>query len=612
MMMLTCSLRYALLVVMSFTCVYSQAEAKEPGSQGKIRVLLAVGGHGFEPEPFYDIFRAMPDVEWTKIELPKEADRLKPGLERDFDVIVRYDLTKFSPAQEKAFVELLQKGIGFVSLHHNVCAHADWPEYRKMIGGKYIFAPTTIDGTTYQPTQFANDQSVKVQVVDQEHPITRGIDDFQITDEVYGRYWIGPHVHVLLKTDHPKSQPQLAWVTHYGSSPVFYLMLGHDHNAYQNLNYRKLIHQGIQWAAAEAAKERANAAQDPFAGAIFRLKDAKTGRISSWDRNGGNADCVPLRPGDTKELANIEGPGVITHLYYTVTAIEHSRLLRSSVLRIYWDDETTPSVEVPLGDFFCNGDGKIRLFASHFIVANHGSGSVGYNAYFPMPFRKRARIVLWSSPASEAPYNFYYHIEYERYNRELPADTAYFHAQFRCQNPTRVKREGPGAVPADKVNQPIWDGHNLTGAENYVILEAKGTGHLVGLFLTCNNLAGGWWGEGDDMIFIDGDKWPPTYHGTGTEEIFGGGASPNREYTGPYTGFVAIQEQGATTWRGQNSMYRWFVHDPIRFQKSVRWTIEHGHANNFENDYSSVAYWYQTEPHKPFPPLPELKPSGAK
>ena len=163
------------------------------------------------------------------------------------------------------------------------------------------------------------------------------------------------------------------------------------------------------------------------------------------------------------------------------------------------------------------------------------------------------------------------------------------------------------------MNQTIWDGLNETGQDNYVILDAEGKGHVVGLYLTCHNLAGGWWGEGDDMVFIDGEPWPPSYHGTGTEEVFGGGACPNQEYAGPYTGFLSIQEQGKATWRGQNSMYRWFVHDPVRFQRSLRWTIEHGHANNFENDYSSVAYWYQTEPHKTFPVLPadRLPPGGV-
>jgi hypothetical protein len=343
-------------------------------------------------------------------------------------------------------------------------------------------------------------------------------------------------------------------------------------------------------------------APDPFAGAVFRLKSARTGRVSSWDRTGDNRDCIAFKASETKGLLLLDGPGALTHLYMTPAA--PPTFLRTAVLRIYWDDEASPSVEVPFGDFFCNGECSIRLFASYFIVVNHGSGTVAYNAYFPMPFRTRARVTLTNGGTDAVPM-FWYHIEYELYDRALPPDAAYFHAQWRRENPTKIRSEGPEAVPAQALNKTIWEKPNLSGAENYVILDAEGAGQVVGLFLTCRNLAGGWWGEGDDMIFIDGESWPPSYHGTGTEEIFGGGACPNREYTGPYTGFITIQEQGAATWRGQNSMYRWYVHDPIRFRKSIRWTIEHGHANNFENDYSSVAYWYQTEPHKAFPPLPE-------
>ena len=323
--------------------------------------------------------------------------------------------------------------------------------------------------------------------------------------------------------------------------------------------------------------------------------------MSSWDRTGGNRDFVSFAPGETKELVRLDGPGLLTHLYMTPAA--GPAFLREAVLRMYWDDEAAPSVEVPFGDFFCSGECRARLFASQLVVVNHGSGTTAYNAYFPMPFRRRARVTLENGGKEGVPM-FWYHVEYELREGELPPDAAYFHAQWRRESSTRVRRQGDGAVPAERVNQTIWEAVNGTGADNYLILEAEGTGHLVGLFLTCNNLAGGWWGEGDDMIFIDGEGWPPSYHGTGTEEIFGGGACPNQEYAGPYTGFIAIQEQGATTWRGQNSMYRWFVHDPVRFRRSVRWTIEHGHANNFENDYSSVAYWYQTEPHRPFPPLP--------
>jgi uncharacterized protein len=240
---------FALLVVPGlFT---SRATAKEPGQEGKkIRVLLTVGGHGFDEKPFFAIFDAMPDAQWTKIELPKEADRLTPGLERNFDVIVMYDMAaSFTPRQQKAFVELLNEGIGLVSLHHNMCAHRDWPEFRKIIGGKYIFTETTLDGVPYKPSSYDHDQLLKVSVADKEHPITKGVEDFQIQDETYKGFWTDPRAKVLLKTDHPKNNSELAWVTEYGKSRVFYLMLGHDRQAYDNPGYRKVVHQAIRWAA---------------------------------------------------------------------------------------------------------------------------------------------------------------------------------------------------------------------------------------------------------------------------------------------------------------------------------------------------------------------------
>jgi uncharacterized protein len=248
--MLKCVVRCLFLAVSATLCFSSATFAKEPEGSKKIRVLLTVGGHDFEQEPFYAIFRSMPDVEWTKIDMPKDADRLKPGLQKDFDVVVMYDMcAKISPKQQKAFVDLLNEGIGVVSMHHNLCAHNDWPEYRKIIGAKYLYKPTKIDGATYTPSDFTDDQSVDVQVVDREHPIMQGVKDFHITDEVYNHYFIDPRVKALLKTDHPKSEQRLAWVTNYGKSRVFYLMLGHDHKAYENPNYRKVLHQGIHWAA---------------------------------------------------------------------------------------------------------------------------------------------------------------------------------------------------------------------------------------------------------------------------------------------------------------------------------------------------------------------------
>ncbi|KKL10941.1 hypothetical protein LCGC14_2550790, partial [marine sediment metagenome] len=190
------------------------------------------------------------------------------------------------------------------------------------------------------------------------------------------------------------------------------------------------------------------------------------------------------------------------------------------------------------------------------------------------------------------------HIDYEEYPE--PEDgLARFHAQWRRENPCKaILAEGVEKLTPE--NQTGDIGKNLTGKENYVILEAEGRGNYVGCILNVDNIAGGWWGEGDDMIFIDGEKWPPSFHGTGTEEIFGGGACPNVEYSGPYTGFHLISR---SDWSGKNSMYRFFVADPIRFQRSIKVTIEHGHANNLANDYSSVAYWYQTESHKEFSPI---------
>ena len=174
---------------------------------------------------------------------------------------------------------------------------------------------------------------------------------------------------------------------------------------------------------------------DPFPGAVFRTRDARTGRISSWDRSGGNRDFISFEPGETKELALLEGPGMITHLYVTPAA--RKPFLRNAILRMFWDDEENPSVEVPFGDFFCAGDCNPQLFTSHFVVINHGSGTIGYNSYFPMPFRKRARVTL-ENCGSDPVNMFWYHLEYEQYDRELPDDTAYFHAQWRREVPTQA------------------------------------------------------------------------------------------------------------------------------------------------------------------------------
>jgi len=330
---------------------------------------------------------------------------------------------------------------------------------------------------------------------------------------------------------------------------------------------------------------------------LFTLTGARSRRASSWDRSGGNRDYVVVGPGETATLFEHEGPGCITHVYCALAFPELTDY-RSAILRCYWDGEPTPSVEVPLGDFFALAHARIRLLRSALISVNPGLGaSHGLNAYFPMPFATGVRITLehrGQQPLGGLFPALWYHIDYETFDQPPSAEALRFHAQWRQERPTVAVGPQP--------NVQLHDAVNLDGAANYVALEAGGAGQMVGLLLQINNIAGGWYGEGDDMVFVDGESWPPAIHGTGTEEIFGGGACPSREYAGPYHGFHLIE---SPDYAGLVGAYRWFVHDPIRFTRSLRWTVEHGHANNFANEYASVAYWYQTEPHAPFPSLPE-------
>jgi hypothetical protein len=324
---------------------------------------------------------------------------------------------------------------------------------------------------------------------------------------------------------------------------------------------------------------------------------ARSRRASSWDRSGGNRDYAVVPAGATVTLLEHAGPGCVTHLYFGLVFPEITDY-RDAILRCFWDGETTPSVEVPLGDFFTLAHGRTRALSSHLVTVNPGFGaSYGLNAYFPMPFASGARITLEHRgdrllggllPA------LWYHVDYEVYDAPPPAETLRFHAQWRQERPTVAVGEQP--------NVQLHEAANLDGRENYVALEAQGVGQMVGLVLEIENVAGGWYGEGDDMVFLDGEVWPPSIHGTGTEELFGGGACPVREYAGPFHGFHLIE---SPDYAGLIGAYRWYVNDPIRFARSIRWTVEHGHANNFANHYASVAYRYQSEPHATFPQLPE-------
>ena len=334
---------------------------------------------------------------------------------------------------------------------------------------------------------------------------------------------------------------------------------------------------------------------------LFVLRDSKTARISSYDRSGGNIDFIKIAPGETKTLAEISGTGIIRRFYVAPFASDRMRY-RKAILRMYWDGQKEPCVEVPIGDLFGSGLGTLRYYHSIAMDVNPGFSGFDFDAmvsYLPMPFARGARITL-ENDGDIKDFLLWYHIEYEQLDK-LPANSGRFHAQWRRVAKTPVKPELPknSQLGADKLT-------NTTGDDNYVALDAEGRGSYVGLFLTVDNIAGGWYGEGDDMIFIDGAKWPPAYPGTGHEEIFNSGASPDVEFAGLYTGFYLI-ENLKSPWGGKNQMYHFYVNDPVVFQKSIRVTIEHGHDNDFENDYTTTALWYQDDPHKHFPPVPAAK-----
>ena len=340
-----------------------------------------------------------------------------------------------------------------------------------------------------------------------------------------------------------------------------------------------------------------------FLGHLTHIKKARTRRVSSWDTSGRNSDAWRIEPGERKVLAEIAGPGQINHIWMTQGSPDPD-IFRKVVLSFTWDGEENPSVQVPLGDFFCLGHSIVNSFQSLLFTAstsrnNCFGGTVALNCYLPMPFGRSARVEVHNE--SGDTYWQYFYIDYEVYDQKGTEDIACFHACFNRENPTA------GWGHEITVNTPQANVANLDDRDNYLLLDAAGEGHFIGFNLSVTNLQTQlknphertWWGEGDEMIFIDGEPWPPSLHGTGSEDALNQayGMQPNAYL---YNG-SSIYE-GNT--EGYQTSYVFYVTHPVHFTTSIRASIEHGHGNHLSNEYASVAYWYQREPHKTFGILP--------
>jgi hypothetical protein len=327
------------------------------------------------------------------------------------------------------------------------------------------------------------------------------------------------------------------------------------------------------------------------------LLNRKSGRFSSWDTTGRNSDYWIIPPHTSAILADIPGPAQVTHIW--MTQGDH---YRECLLRITYDDAPFPSVLVPLGDFFCLGNAMVNSFQSALFSTSTNfpyqfNKVCALNCYAPMPFAKRALIELVND--SDEPHGQYFYVDYETLPK-FPADCGYFHAEFHRANP--FGGWGPEVIvntrEADVVNKECdaWE-------NNYVILETTGRGHYIGCNMSVTNFTRNWWGEGDDMIWVDGYKWPPDLHGTGSEDYFNQayGMQPNaflRNGSSIFEGGT-IPTPEIELYRGNSgyqTSYVFHLENPVRFSREIKATIEIGHANHLANDVASVAYWYADQP----------------
>jgi type 1 glutamine amidotransferase len=226
----------------------------------KINVLILTD-RGFDRVNFYKMFEDMPSVKYETAVLPRDMDLLAPGLEKKYDLILSCDMNnspQVTDEQRENFAKLIRSGMPLIVLHHSICGHDDWPHYWQMVGGKFPRRIIEVDGVVYQPGTYKYDLDIAVEVVDREHPITKGIENFVIRDEGYKGLYIRAGIHLLLRTDHPDATPELAWTTMYGKGPIFVNVLGHDRHAYENPNIRRQLYQGIHWGVKKKKKNSEN------------------------------------------------------------------------------------------------------------------------------------------------------------------------------------------------------------------------------------------------------------------------------------------------------------------------------------------------------------------
>lgn len=349
-----------------------------------------------------------------------------------------------------------------------------------------------------------------------------------------------------------------------------------------------------------------NAQTGDLEGVAVIRENLRSKRISSYDRSGGNNDRFEnIAPGETATLAEISGAGMINHIWITIAPPPPELSRNDLMLRIYWDGNDYPSVEAPVGPFFGQGWDEAYNYASLPLAAGPVEGRA-LVSYFKMPFRTGAKIEV-ENQSDIRVQAFYYYIDYIETD-EPRDDLGYFHAWYNHQltgsapkgeNEWSILAPGSGNIP------------NKDGKDNYLILDTEGKGQYVGVNYYVNCPTPVWYGEGDDMFFIDGND-RPVLHGTGTEDYFNTSWCPREPYFHPYYGYPRVN--GTIGWLGRTHVYRYHIEDPIYFEKSLKFSIEHGHANVLTLDLASVAYWYQDRPVrvKPVPgrlerePLPEI------